>query len=94
MKIEKLILKNFAAVDNAMNTNELTIDFSKSENKICLLIGPNGSGKTTILSLLNLDDFLSFSSSFPSLILFISSFNLFFTVMISSNKTITNTTHK
>ena len=53
MKIEKLILKNFAAVDNAMNTNELTIDFSKSENKICLLIGPNGSGKTTILSLLN-----------------------------------------
>ena len=53
MKIEKLILENFAAVANAMNANKIEIDFSKSINKICLLIGPNGSGKTTILSLLN-----------------------------------------
>lgn len=52
MKIEKIILKNFAAIDNAMNAKELTIDFSKSINKICLLIGPNGCGKTTLLSLL------------------------------------------
>ena len=53
MKIEKIILRNFAAVKNAMSANEILIDFSKSINKICLLIGPNGSGKTTILSLLN-----------------------------------------
>lgn len=53
MKIEKLILKNFAAVKNAMNANTLEIDFSQSQNKICLLIGPNGSGKTTILSMLH-----------------------------------------
>lgn len=53
MKIEKLILRNFAAINNAMNTNEISIDFSESTNKICLLIGPNGSGKTTLLSLLN-----------------------------------------
>lgn len=52
MKIEKIILKNFAAIDNAMNAREITIDFSKSINKICLLIGPNGCGKTTLLSLL------------------------------------------
>ena len=53
MKIEKLILKNFSAVKNAMNANEITIDFSQARNNICLIIGPNGSGKTTILSMLH-----------------------------------------
>ena len=53
MKIEKIILKNFAAIDNAMKCKEFSIDFSKAMNKVCLLIGPNGSGKTTILSLLH-----------------------------------------
>lgn len=53
MKIEKVILKNFAAVHNAMNSHELMIDFSTAINKVCLLIGPNGAGKTTILSLLH-----------------------------------------
>lgn len=52
MKIEKLILKQFASIYNAMNTEELTIDLSKNDNKICLLIGKNGSGKTSILSML------------------------------------------
>lgn len=53
MKILKLILKNFSAVKNAMNSNEIIIDFKDTTNKICLLIGPNGSGKTTILSMLH-----------------------------------------
>ena len=53
MKIEKIILKNFSAISNAMNSNELEIDFSDMKNKICLIIGDNGSGKTTLLSLLN-----------------------------------------
>lgn len=52
MKIEKLILKNFAALDVGLNTKSICIDFSKSLHNICLFIGPNGSGKTTILSLL------------------------------------------
>lgn len=52
MKILKLLLKNFAAVSNAMNASELEIDLSTMENKVCLIIGPNGSGKTTILSYL------------------------------------------
>lgn len=52
MKIEKVIFKNFSAIANAMHTNYLCIDFSNSKNTICLIIGPNGSGKTTILSLL------------------------------------------
>ena len=53
MKINRLILKNFSAVKNAMNANEISIDFSNATNKVCLLIGPNGSGKTTILSQLH-----------------------------------------
>lgn len=53
MKINKLKLKNFSAVKNAMNANEIEIDFSCATNKICLLIGENGSGKTTILSQLH-----------------------------------------
>lgn len=53
MKITKIILKNFSAIETAMNANEIEIDFSNSLNKVCLLIGPNGSGKTTLLSLLN-----------------------------------------
>ena len=53
MKIEKLILKNFASIYNAMNAKEISIDFSMMKNKICLLIGKNGSGKSSILSVLN-----------------------------------------
>lgn len=48
-----MTLKNFAAVKNAMDANEICIDFSTAQNKICLLIGPNGSGKTTLLSMLH-----------------------------------------
>ena len=53
MKILSLKLENFKAISNAMNTNSLFIDFRESKNKICLIIGPNGSGKTTVLSLLH-----------------------------------------
>lgn len=53
MKIEKIILKNFAAFYNAMEAKEVSIDFSKAKNKVCLIIGKNGSGKTSLLSVLN-----------------------------------------
>lgn len=53
MKILKLILENFTNFKSAINTNKITIDFTKSKNPICLIIGPNGSGKTTTLSLLH-----------------------------------------
>lgn len=52
MKIEKMILRNFSAIKNAMDANEISIDFSQAINKICLLIGRNGSGKTTLLSMM------------------------------------------
>lgn len=53
MKIEKITLKNFAAFYNAMEAKEVSIDFSSAKNKVCLIIGKNGSGKTSLLSVLN-----------------------------------------
>lgn len=52
MKILNLTLENFTAIKNALDTNKIFIDFSTTENKICILIGPNGSGKTSILSMM------------------------------------------
>ena len=53
MKILNITLENFTAIKNALDTNKIFIDFSTTENKICILIGPNGSGKTSILSMLH-----------------------------------------
>lgn len=53
MKIEKLILRNFASIKNAQDANEITINLNESNNKICLIIGENGKGKTSILSMLS-----------------------------------------
>lgn len=53
MKILYLQLKNFATIYTAMNRKEITIDFTQSKNRIILLVGPNGSGKTSILSTLH-----------------------------------------
>lgn len=53
MVIEKLVIKNFAAFKNAANCTQLTLNLNECKNKICLIIGPNGSGKTSLLSLLS-----------------------------------------
>ena len=53
MKILYIKLKNFSNITTCMNCNTLEIDFSKSKNKIILLEGPNGTGKTSILSTLH-----------------------------------------
>ena len=53
MKITYLKLKNIANLESAMDASEIEIDFSLSKNRITLLNGPNGSGKTTILSCLH-----------------------------------------
>lgn len=50
MKIVKLILENFANIYSAMNKKKIEIDFSKCRNNIVIFLGPNGSGKTSILS--------------------------------------------
>ena len=50
MKITRLILENFANIYTAMNKKKIDIDFSKCKNNITIITGPNGSGKTSILS--------------------------------------------
>lgn len=50
MKITRLRLKNFAAIDATLHKKEIEIDFSKMVNPICLFIGPIGSCKTYIMS--------------------------------------------
>lgn len=53
MKILYLKLKNFATISTAMNKKEIEIDFTKCKTNIILLVGANGSGKTSILSTLH-----------------------------------------
>ena len=50
MWIKHIILENFASVKVGMKVNRIEIDFSKRKNKICLLVAPNGTGKTSLLS--------------------------------------------
>lgn len=50
MKIIRLILNNFANISTGMKLKKLDLDLTKSINRIILLIGKNGSGKTSILS--------------------------------------------
>lgn len=52
MKINYLILENFSNIETSMNTNRVKIDFTKATNRVILLVGRNGSGKTSILSML------------------------------------------
>lgn len=49
MKLLRLYMKNYAGIKRASGLDEICIDFSKCISNIVLIIGPNGSGKTTIL---------------------------------------------
>lgn len=53
MKILYAKFVNFKGIYNGTGRTEVELDFSKSDNKITLLAGKNGSGKSTILSLLH-----------------------------------------
>jgi len=50
LKITRLKLINFIGISHGLNKNEIEIDFSKSNNKMVMLLGRNGSGKSTIMS--------------------------------------------
>lgn len=52
MVILKLILENYRTIHTAMNCHRIEIDFTKRKNRICMLVAPNGGGKTSILSAL------------------------------------------
>ena len=49
IKVLELRLENFARIATGLQVNTLRIDFSKLTNELFLLIGKNGSGKTSIL---------------------------------------------
>lgn len=53
MFIEYLELENFEGVEATMHVYRVVIDFTKQKNGICLIAGPNGKGKTVLLSQLN-----------------------------------------
>ena len=53
MRIEELELENFNGILHTMETNYLRLDLRNQKNKICLITGPNGHGKTVLLSQLN-----------------------------------------
>ena len=50
MWIKKIILENFAPLLTGIQARHVEIDFSTRKNKICLITGPNGHGKTALLS--------------------------------------------
>lgn len=53
MKITYIKLVNVIGIYAGTGLHELEIDFSKSKNKITMLLGGNGKGKTSLLSYLN-----------------------------------------
>lgn len=50
LKIQYLELENFENIFTGLKARKLVIDFSKMTNVVCLLIGRNGRGKTSLLS--------------------------------------------
>lgn len=53
MRINELELENFNGVLCTMETTYIKLDLRTQKNKICLITGPNGKGKTVLLSQLN-----------------------------------------
>lgn len=49
MRIQQLRLKGYSGISSGLLRDEITIDFSTSKHKICLIKGATGSGKSTIL---------------------------------------------
>ena len=50
MWIKYIKLENFASIKVGLKQRQIYIDFSNRKNHICLLSGPNGIGKTSLLS--------------------------------------------
>lgn len=50
MYIKRLILENFQFVTRVYHTKKISLDMSNRTSNICIIAGPNGSGKTFLLS--------------------------------------------
>lgn len=53
MKILKAKFKNMIGIEEGLGMDELNLDFTNQKNKIIMIKGANGSGKSTIISLLH-----------------------------------------
>lgn len=53
MKINRLKLVNFIGIKHGLDRNEVEIDFTKTTNKVIMLLGGNGAGKSVIMSMLH-----------------------------------------
>lgn len=47
-------LTGYIGIYNGLGLSQIEIDFTKSQNKICVITGPNGSGKSTLLNALSI----------------------------------------
>lgn len=54
MRITSLTLEGYIGIYNGLGLTKIFIDLSKARHKICLIAGPNGTGKSTIIGALNL----------------------------------------
>ena len=54
MRIIYANFKGYIGFNAVMGLDELEIDFSKAKHQICLIVGMNGVGKSTLLSALNI----------------------------------------
>ena len=54
MKFLKAKFHHWTGIRLGLGVDDLELDFTKSKNRICLVLGTNGSGKTTILEGLTL----------------------------------------
>lgn len=54
MRILYVRLVGYIGLYSGLGLKEINIDFSKAKNKICVISGPNGVGKSTIINALNL----------------------------------------
>ena len=68
MRYTYMKLTNYIGIYNGMGLYEIEIDFTKTQHKVCVIKGTNGSGKSTIMNALSLfpDNTSSFIPDMPA----------------------------
>lgn len=53
MRLARLVLKNYVGIYNGMGLSKIDIDFSRCKNRILVIKGDNGTGKSTMYKAMN-----------------------------------------